>query len=306
METSVKKKLRQAPLVHAVIHIKVTTVPSLSAMSEELENTIHARMIKEHFPEKIISTANTHQFFFEAAADKEPEVKQNKKTEKRLLFRASGGQKLIEISSLENGITSIIFKTTNYIGHDDFFNDVNNLLQSLLETVPDLSSSLLKSTSIRYINTLVPKSGHGLSEFVSEGVLPLALTKFQNKSHVIGVSAKQIKTAENQTLNVRFEELRSLQSKVTKVLPDDLLEQDQKCGLTINGHDDWRSMTSETYGMLDIDHSCIFIDSPIINKKQIMEKITELYNSSNEVFWCIISETAKEAWGYEEENINVE
>lgn len=305
METSFKKTLEQAPLVHAVIHLRVTTVPSLSVMSEELENNIHERMVKKDFPEKIISTADTHEFFFEANANKMPEVKQNKKTEKRLLFRASGGQRLIEISSRENGITSIIFKTTNYLSHNDFFNDLNNLLQSLLEVVPGLSSSLLKSVGIRYINALVPKKGHDLSEFVSEGVLPLALTNFQKMSHVIGVSAKQIETSENQMLNVRIEELRSFQGKVTKVLPDDLLEQDQKCSLSITGHDDWRSMTSETYGMLDIDHSYIFIDSPIIDKEQVMGKITELYSSSNEAFWCIISDTAKGAWGYKEAMTNV-
>ena len=50
-----KRSLVKAPLVHVVLDLKFAELPSLKNISEELENTLHDKMIEIGFPEIIRS-----------------------------------------------------------------------------------------------------------------------------------------------------------------------------------------------------------------------------------------------------------
>lgn len=74
-----KKVLEQAPLVHALIHLRFTDVPSLISLQPDLVNKLHLRMIDEGFNEKIPSRAEIIEMQFDAATQQARQKKLQKK-----------------------------------------------------------------------------------------------------------------------------------------------------------------------------------------------------------------------------------
>lgn len=284
-----KKVLEKAPLVHALIHLKFTEVPSFNA-NPELVDKLHHRMIDEGFNEKISSEANTIEVHFDV---KNNQTRQKKIAKERLLFRAPGEKEIVEISE-----SSIILKSTAYTSFEEFYETFHRVLIGCQEVVDGLEKSLLKSVGIRYVDVIVPSQGKDLSGFVNEGMRPPQLVT--KGKHLRGHSLKALEVDTNQILVVNFEELAIHDGKVSKVLPDNLIEPDPHCGLIIDGHEDWVKASCETYGILDIDHSYRFT-SPLFDLKLIEESTAKLYQQASDIFWDVISDTAKEKWGYKEE-----
>lgn len=143
-----KKVLKNAPLVHAVLHLRFSEAPSLNPISNELLNALHTRMIHEGFQEKIESEANIVDVVFDPIRQ---QMKQTQVKRKRLLFRAAGEQDIVEI--IEH---SIILKTTNYKGFNDFYNKFHRVLTGCLDVLTGLNSTLLKSVGLRYVDVIAP------------------------------------------------------------------------------------------------------------------------------------------------------
>ncbi|WP_421189119.1 TIGR04255 family protein [Aeromonas sanarellii] len=291
-----KRILQHAPLVHAVLHLRFSEAPSLNPISNELLKALHERMILEGFQEKIDSEANIVDVVFDPIRQ---QMTQNQVKRKRVLFRAAGEQDIVEI--LDH---AIILKTTNYKGFKDFYNKFHRVLAGCLEVLSGLNSTLIKSVGLRYVDIIVPTAESPLQDFVSSELLPPSLDMVDNRVHVQGATLKVVETNPGQVLVVNFEELRSYEGKIHKILPDNLIEQDPNCGLLITGQPEWLNVSSETYGLLDVDHTHNFVRSPQFSVELIESAANELYQHASDVFWNIITEKAKSIWG--EVTINVE
>jgi len=283
--------LNQAPLVLTIIHLEFSEIPALSPMSEKLSNKLHQSMIKMGFPDKIISQQETVEVVFEP--NKEP--KRQVSIGYRTSFRASGEKEIIQISNNE-----LIIKTTSYKNFEDFYNKFKLIFKTCINIIDDFNNVLLKKISLRYINAIVPSKGSSLNEFVSNEILPISLSMLDEISQRQGITLTRASTAENQVLHVYFEELSSNDGKVYKILPDNIMEKDPKCSLFIQGHKNWLSLTSKTYGILDINHEYLFLGSPTFDLDLLKSKLKELYKDSSKVFWHTISENAKKTWQIEE------
>ncbi|MCQ9084880.1 TIGR04255 family protein [Vibrio harveyi] len=287
-----KKTLEKAPLVHALIHLRFAEVPTLKTIAPELIQALHVRMIDEGFPEKIESQADIVEWNYDAASQ---QMKHRKLSNTRLLFRAAGEREIVEISE-----SSIILKSTNYGTFNDFYDKFHRLLLACMEIIPKLDKTLLKSVGLRYVDVIAPSGESTLSDYVSGEIQPPSLEGIG--THLQGHSLKAVKVAENQVLVVNFEELQTIDNRVQKVLPDNLIEPDEKCGLVIDGQKDWLGVQSATYGILDVDHTYQFVHSPTFNAAQIADATRKLYQSASDIFWSVITEQAKQAWGYKEES----
>ncbi|MCZ5880127.1 TIGR04255 family protein [Vibrio parahaemolyticus] len=285
-----KKVLEKAPLVHALIHLRFTDVPSLISLQPDLINKLHLRMIEEGFNEKIPSRAEIIEMEFDAVTQ---QARQKKIAKERLLFRAAGEKEIVEISE-----SSLILKSTNYSSFKEFYDKFHRVLIGCQEVIDGFEKTLLKSVGIRYIDVVVPSNGRTLSDFVNSEIQPPQL--LNTGKHLRGHSLKAIEVAANQVLIVNFEELPVHQRRVHKVLPDNLIEPDQNCGLIIDGQQDWGNVTSETYGILDIDHSYKFVGSPLFDSELVKESTEKLYKQASDIFWNVISHDAKDSWGYKE------
>lgn len=289
-----KKILDRAPLVHAVIHLRFSDIPSLSNIATEQIDKIHSRMIQEEFPEKIESKGETIEVKFD---QKTQQLAHRHQPINRYLFRAAGEKKILEISK-----NSIILKATEYRTFQDFYSTFDQLLNGCIEAIDNLDKVLLKSVGLRYVNILVPNSGAELKDFVSGDVLPMPLGMIEGAKHLHGLSTKAVETEHGKVLSVTLEELPVVNGSVTKVLPDNLIEPDDKCGLQISGQSSWAKVNSQTYGILDVDHSHEFIGSPNFSVNDVEVAIHKLYEQANSVFWGVISEHAKTEWGYREKD----
>ncbi|MCG9723388.1 TIGR04255 family protein [Shewanella sp. Isolate7] len=286
-----KKTLEKAPLVHVLIHLRFAEVPTLKTITPELLQTLHVRMIDEGFPEKIESQAELVELNFDSTSQ---QMKHRKLSKTRLLFRAAGEREIVEISE-----SSIVLKSTDYGTFDDFYNKFHRLLVACMEIIPKLDKTLLKNVGLRYVDVIAPSGESTLCDYVSSEIQPPSLSGIG--THLQGHSLKAVKISENQILVVNFEELPTIDGRVQKVLPDNLMEPDDKCGLVIDGQKDWFKVKSTTYGILDIDHTYQFIQSPTFSEELIADATHRLYQSASDIFWDVISEHAKKAWGYKEE-----
>lgn len=290
MVDSMKKTLEKAPLVHALIHLRFAEVPALKAISPELMQELHERMIDEGFPEKIESKADIVEWHYDG---KSQQMRHKKLSNNRLLFRAAGEKEIVEISD-----AYMVIKSTNYGTFNDFYDKFHRLLVACMDIIPKLDKTLLKSVGLRYVDVIAPTGSNTLSDFVCSEIQPPSLKNVGE--HLQGHSLKAVKVAENQVLVVNFEELSSLEGRVQKVLPDNLIEPDERCGLVINGQKDWNNVQSATYGILDIDHTYQFVQSPAFSAELVEDATRKLYQQASDIFWSVITEQAKNAWGFKE------
>ncbi|WP_375058398.1 TIGR04255 family protein [Zobellella sp. DQSA1] len=287
-----KKFLERSPLVHAVVHLRFSDVPSLEKMSEDNLSSIHSKMIEQGFPEKLKSKAEIIDIVFEHDS---LHPKQNITTKNRYLFRASGEREIIEITG-----SSLLVKSSNYSNFDDFYHKFINVLKSCIEVFPEFNSALMKNVGVRYVNVIAPKGSRNLTDYMQEWLLPPCVKGMSDFNHLHGVAVKLFETGKDQVLRLQFDELKSHDGRVMKVLPDNLIERDKDCGLIISGQDSWMSVGGGTYGLLDVDHIHNFQASPVMNPDDIGRVIISLHDGAEKVFWSAISEVAKNEWGYSE------
>lgn len=287
-----KKTLQQAPLVHALIHLRFSAAPDLSLISDDLKIKLHKLMIKEGFPEKIDSNVEMLKVAFNPATN---QASRSPTTRQRTLFRAAGEMDIVELSA-----TDLILKSTAYVSFEDFDKKFSNILVGCCELIPDLNQTLIKSVGLRYTDVIVPTASYELSDFIKNGMMPLSKSISSEKKHLHGLTMKAIETAPNQVLVINFEELETNMGRVHKVLPDTLFEPDNKCSLRITGQESWANVNSKTYGLLDIDHTHNFSNSPNFDLTVIKDSISELHDNASSVFWESITDSAKEAWGFKE------
>lgn len=284
-----KKALRNSPLVHAIIHLRFSEIPSLSPISVDCLNKLHEIMINEGFQEKIKSNINAVDMKFDQATQ---QMTHSNSVKHRNIFRAEGENHLVEITE-----DSIILKVTQYVSFSEFYSRFKSVIKGCLVAIPGLENALLKSVGLRYVNVITPEPDSSLSDYISPVYLPPKLDVIPDGVHQYGVTAKILETIENQILMLRFEEIKCNDNRVSKVLPDDLVEFDQNCGLRIGGQESWIGITSETYGILDIDHTNTFVASPRFKLDQIEETVKSLYSDTSKVFWSALTDKAQENMG---------
>src|SRR5690625_4208281 len=163
---------------------------------------------------------------------KSKRIRHQEQVQQRLLFRAAGERSIVELSN-----DTLMLKTTEYTTFEVFHEKFFGLFETLVELIPLLNQSVMKSAGLRYVDVIVPEGSGKLKDYIDNTFLPPEI--ITDGKHVRGQSLKVLKTAQNQTLSVHFEELPVRAKKIHKVLPDALMEQDPIASLIIDGHDSW-------------------------------------------------------------------
>lgn len=284
-----KKSLVKAPLVHVVLDLRFAEIPSLKSRQKDLEQQLHEEMIDIGFPEKILSKSENFDFEFDRESDK---FSHRKYDIERLLFRASGERKIVEISA-----SSIQLKSTEYSSFENFYEIFKGIILSV-NKIFKLDKTLIKSLELRYIDVIVPTKNYQLKDFIDNSYLsPHSLVDFVQ---LHGQKASVLETKSGQ-LVVNFSELPINNNKVIQILPNDLMEPDEKCTLLIKGQKEWLSALSTTYGILDMKHTHTFHGSPTFSIEKVDNEAKALYEDISKIFWNTLSETALNEWELLEE-----
>lgn len=112
---------------------------------------------------------------------------------------------------------------------------------------------------------------------------------------LFGSTLKVVDTGEGRHLRVTFEEIQPQQARLTKVLPDDLIEHAPECGLSINAYPHWQEINS-AYGLLDIDHVYVAAETPVVSEFDQAAIFRALYEQTHRAFWGLITEQARSSW----------
>ncbi len=277
--------LNKAPLVHVVIHLKYSQIPELTNPSNLINTSVHKEMVAIGFQEFIESKAETVSFNLT-----DSKVSSSDNTF-RYVFRASGQRECVILSD-----QSLMLKTTNYTGFDDFRNKFGEILAGLNKAIPHLKTAILKSIGFRYSNLIVPGKNETLNDYLVDGTLPKnkILDTFGNKKN--SVSQINALTNENQILRLFIEEILTQDNKVTKLLHENLIEPDPKAGLLIKNSDSWSNLSVSHYALLDIDHIYEFQASPLFDDKEIITRLSGLHTIGANTFWEMVTVNAKSKW----------
>lgn len=286
-----KKSLEKAPLVLVQAQIHFSALPSRELASEqELEN-LHKAMIELGFVERINTDVVEIGFQFnpEEAKDGYVELKQQKSNSKRLIFRGFGKTQSVELIS--NRLT---VKCSQYESYEDYSDTIRKILEVLSYNLQDLQNVLTKQVSIRYIDVILPSKEHDLADYLVDGLLPYS-PEFSDETS--GISQSIAKTGDNQFMIIMAEEVKASQSGFPgRWLPADILESDQRAILVLNPYLE-NYQTGKNYGILNIDHRIDLTDTPKWKINTIMQKMDGLYDLSSQLFWEVISKSAKKEWG---------
>jgi uncharacterized protein (TIGR04255 family) len=283
-----KKILTNAPLITAVIHLEISPCPELKLKTKDLEDAVLSKMIDLDLPDYVKAERKMTKvdFGLDGNSTREESVSP------RHVYRSASKMKLFEISD-----TSFILKTTDYHTFEEFAVLFLNVLEDLLKLVPQANKSLLKRVGLRYVDLIAPEPDADLKLFIDHEFLPASLSMVENGKKLQGQMVAISETAPGSQMRVAFEEIRAENGTITKLLPFDLGEHDPRCTMEVPGKESWKSMTCDTYGILDIDHARFYEDKPpTMDLITVEESLKSLYNATNQVFWSAITDHAQKCW----------
>lgn len=277
--------LTQAPLIHVVAQLHFSALPPWT--SEE-RDALHREMIALGFPE--LNDASMNLVEWSVSTDMEQEPRHSSKQIPRLVFKGAGEHALVELRE-----DQLILKTTDYLGHEAFLATWFEVLNVISAAVPRFERLLLHRMSLRYVDLIVPKPSETLRELVVASLLPPDLPGLEAEP-LFGTTVKVVRTGDDHHLRVAFEEVVSQNRRFTKVLPDDLIEHDSRCGLSIKAQSHWESLPDGSYGILDIEHVHTTHNKPALGSVDKVASFHQLYDKASRVFWSVVTEQAKASW----------
>ncbi|MDH5300128.1 MAG: TIGR04255 family protein [Gammaproteobacteria bacterium] len=280
--------LEKAPLVHAIIHLRFSKLPQIK---EDQVDFMHRALMELGFPDYIPSRVFSLELDPSVDIKESMNVATGRRMETRHIFRAPGQTQLVRVTE-----TDLILKATKYGGFEDFRDTFERVLEILEGAVDSFTKTALKWVGLRYVDLVVPSpNSSGLAEYVKPHVLPNVLTG-HNMIYTGGVSFSSAETGANQSLKLVFEEVAT-EGRVTKVIPDNLIETDPNAVMLIQGYPWWANLTAKTYGIMDIDHQYAFADSPGYARDTVIKQINALHDVTSDVFWGSLTEKAENEWG---------
>jgi uncharacterized protein (TIGR04255 family) len=285
-----KKRLIKAPLVLVQAQIHFSTLPTRDLGTEKELESLHKAMIKLGFAERIDSEVVEVGFQFnpEVVKDGYVELKQQKSNSKRLIFRGFGKSQSVELVS-----NHIIIKNSQYENYIQYSAKIKDILKVFTANLSDLKDVLTKQISIRYIDVILPSKENELSHYIDPCLLPFH-PKFSTETS--GISQSVTKTGDNQFIVISTEEVKAeITGFPGRWLPADMLESDQRAVLMLNPYIESYSV-GKNYGILNIDHRIDLPNTPIWETTEIINQLNSLYTLSSQLFWDVISDTAKQEW----------
>lgn len=285
--------MQKAPLVHVVAEISFSHLPD---PSKEVIEKLHGDLLEADFPEHIESIRQAVEFVLPALGSTD-QAQQTVSQIKRQVFRNAHKTKLVEFTQDPQISTGrIIYKVTDYAGKEAFFAQLQKLLEIFKKHLPNLSKTTFKGVSLNYVDLIVPEVDQQLSDLVTAEICPPQLTTINNQKFMFGTSFRMVETAPGQRLQVAFEEVRPNEEKLTKVLPDHLMEADPRCGLNMQAREHWWQIKSETYGILSVQHLFQPQESQQMQAFDSIKKLRDLQEICSQVFKEVTTETAIQTW----------
>ena len=165
----IKKRLEKAPLVFSQAQFHFTDLPSPQLGSEQELESLHKAMMDIGLADRINSEVIEMGFHFNQnnSNDGYFQVKQEKNSRDRLIFRGFGSHRAAELTH-----NRLIIKTTEYTTYEDFRDFVSSILDAVHNNIKDLGKVLMKQISLRYVDIVLPSEQYELKDYIHPAFLP--------------------------------------------------------------------------------------------------------------------------------------
>lgn len=289
------RKLENAPLVHSMVALTFSELPTTKLTSEKLRE-IHKELAGLGFSEKIETTIQIQEWNLTAE-----ESSGHTHSVPRYSFRNKDQTALVDLSLA--GPIGLRIKHTAYPG----FKHINQMLIKILEVLGDnidlFCNAVVKEIGFRNTNVFTPYGGDVEELLCEPDLLPPTLDFIEHTGRRVAITQCFYQTSDESFLSVSAERVQPDDEKraVAKVIPEDLGESNPDVLLRIPWKDEWNDITS-SYAIIDINHLAYPKGWVLGDITQLAQRTAELHDQTNNVFWKVISQKAKSVWGAYVEN----
>ncbi len=233
----------KAPLVYMTARIKTTTLPNLTSDQWAL---VEQAMVKLHLPERV--SGEVREVKVTVPAGTNQELISTTNTLPRYGFFS-----VDRSNSLILDQDGIEWRTSSYSRYVDLCQRIGSVLAALCETVDAYRFVPAQELSLSYVDFIAPLTSRNLSDYFagSTSVLPLGMLKgaqgdLKNFGHV---QVNRI-IESNQRIFISLEELPTIEGKLGRLLPQSMMEPDDRFTMPLNLRDDWKEIPFSHYALL--------------------------------------------------------
>ncbi len=164
---------------------------------------------------------------------------------------------------------NIEWRTTKYATYNEFIDQLNEVIKTLINTVDAIGYSVAKEFTLSYVDIIAPTNKRNLSDYFKEpnNILPLYLVEQeQNDLHQAGVVQVTRVVNPTQRIIINLEQLPKVDGKVQKYMPDMLSEPDTTFGMPIKVRENWEDATSK-----DNNYALLSTQAGVLKKVELKE-----------------------------------
>ena len=284
--------IKEPPLLMVAAELRFSAMPTFS---EDQLRKLHSELMQIGYPERIDTPMRQYQLVLgpEAPAPLAEPIIAN-----RTAFRAVGKRRIFYVMQ-----DSVFIKFTEHHSFNATFAEFEKLLSTVEKVFTELTFTTVQHLGLRYSNLIVPQKGKSLGDYADGEILPHRLP-IDDAVLPAGIMAAQAQTKRGGLLRLLVERVPAIEGKVSKVLPDDLIDLDPRTALSIPSSNKWAELTTDSYAILDIDHQLSLSDAPRYDRGEIAKQFHALHCDICSVFESVLKEDAKKEWGFEQKVID--
>lgn len=286
-----KRRLKKAPLILVQLEIKWSQLPDPNVFTDMELSAFHKSMSAIGLPDKETLTESFHQLQFTHANAAITSANQI-----RHIFSNGDSDCHVEVRR-----DCLIIRQTRYEGIEKLFNLTDAILNSL-SNVADISSSVIELISLHHVDMFIPSLGSRLQAYIKPDNL-LTYRPNIDEALLARTTSSSVTLLEQSDEKVRDIALRLSvqtfnQGKLSFLLPPELQEPNPQAVMRLH-LPNVNADKNGDYGILDIRHAVKFFRKPKFSDFDLMAQLSVLYQTSSDVFWGILSDTALNEWEVE-------
>jgi len=228
-------KYSNAPLVYVTASIRTSALPKLT---KDQTANIEQSLIKKGFIHSALGISTTFTLGqMQAEGIKEASTLSDVSSEEtRKAFFSED-----KITCLIIDTHGFEWRTSNYSKYPEFRKSFSELLKMLISLVDSFGSVVIQELTLSYSDIIAPMPGRKLSDYFARDshILPLSFFERFTDHQQAGILQVNRVTKPNERINILLEQLPTSDGKVTKLLPDIMLEPEKDFGMPIRVKDEW-------------------------------------------------------------------
>ncbi|MEH6637675.1 MAG: TIGR04255 family protein [Porticoccaceae bacterium] len=286
------RRLKIAPLIFVQVEMTWSPLPDPNVLNVDELTQFHRALQKLGFSQK-----QELEFTWQELSLSGADSALKSRSQIRHIFSNPERDCQVEITR-----EKVSIKQSRYAGFEALFTLAKDVI-SLLEAVEDIRNTGVGVVSIHYVDLFIPSKGRQLEEYVSSQLIPFSpalsniLAKQRTASSVILLEKSDAKIRD---IAVRLNIYQADGGKMPIFVPVELQEQQQEAAMRLFLPEIDFDENVE-YGLMDIRHASKFVKQEKFGDVNKGEELRSLYQIASNVFWDILSEPAKEEWGYSDE-----